>query len=229
MSYTPINWQTGQTITADKLNKMDNGWGFQSTQLFSETVTTVASGGMYAGILEYSNRVDSETITATFNGTEYTCPRIDAFGSFFYGGFSQSGPDFSVYPFAIQSSQSGSNQLYTETAGTYTLTVAVEGIAISDTFSSAVGKSIVVPTFEEDLGSGDFTCDMTWPELNTAVTEGRCFFAKVRNVIYNIFSYNGTSVISFKTISIEADVTEEIIYYYSDGSIETEENHYPSN
>lgn len=26
MSYTPINWQTGDTITAEKLNKMDNGW-----------------------------------------------------------------------------------------------------------------------------------------------------------------------------------------------------------
>ena len=42
MSYTPINWQTGDIITAEKMNKMDNGWSVESSsqQLFSETVTT---------------------------------------------------------------------------------------------------------------------------------------------------------------------------------------------
>lgn len=41
MIYTPINWQNGDTITAEKMNKMDNGWGIGEVELFSETVTLI--------------------------------------------------------------------------------------------------------------------------------------------------------------------------------------------
>ena len=94
MAYTPINWQTGDTITAEKMNKMDNGWGVQNTQLFSESVTTTAQGGMNGGVLSYSTLIDSASIVVSFNGTDYTCSRIEVFGQYFYGGFSESGPVF---------------------------------------------------------------------------------------------------------------------------------------
>jgi len=141
MAYTPINWQTGDTITADKLNKMDNGWGFESTQLFSETVTTVESSGMNRAELAYSGTIDFNTITVVFNGTEYACPRIDAFGEYFYGGFTEQGPVFTEYPFAIESN-GGANAVYTETAGTYTVAVAAPSVVTSSDFSTAVNSCI---------------------------------------------------------------------------------------
>ena len=76
MAYTPINWQTGDTITAAKLNRCDNGWGYESTEILSETVTTADtySGGYGVGELAYSQFINSPTIVVTFDGTDYTCP-----------------------------------------------------------------------------------------------------------------------------------------------------------
>lgn len=139
MAYTPINWQTGDTITADKLNRCDNGWGVESTQLFSETVTTEDDGdGNYAA-LAYDGNIDADTITVTLDGTEYVCSRIDAFGRYFYGGFNQ-GPDFTTYPFFIASG--GGNYVYTETAGEHTIAVLGSAIVTSSDFASAVSEAV---------------------------------------------------------------------------------------
>lgn len=89
MSYTPINWQTGDTITAEKLNKMDNGWSVESTQPFSETVTTERESqyAPYAtGVFAHSQLINSGTITVTFNSVSYICNRIDYAGYIYYGG-----------------------------------------------------------------------------------------------------------------------------------------------
>ena len=140
MAYTPINWQTGDTITAEKMNKMDNGWGVQNTQLFSETVTTVDTGqGFSAGALTYSTLISASTLVVTLNGTDYICPRIDSGGSYFYGGF-DGAPDFTDYPFIIYST-SGLNQLITQTAGTYTVSAKVDDLEVSDQFVTAVKKA----------------------------------------------------------------------------------------
>ena len=138
MAYTPINWQTGDTITADKLNCCDNGWGVSSSQLFSETVTTADQGGLNQGELAYSFNIDAATITVTFDGTDYTCSRVDAFGSHYYGGFTESGPDFTYYPFVLLS-RNGNNSIYTETAGSYMIAAEAAIIEKSDNFSKAVG------------------------------------------------------------------------------------------
>jgi len=137
MAYTPVNWQTGDTITAEKLNKMDNGWGYESTQLFSETVTTVDQGGTNGAELAYSGTIDADTITVTYDGTEYTCPRIDNGDSYFYGGFND-GPDFTTYPFFIFS-EVGQNQLITPTAGTHTVAVSAPSLQTSADFDAARG------------------------------------------------------------------------------------------
>lgn len=142
MAYTPINWQTGDTITAEKMNKMDNGWGVQNTQLFSETVTTENMGmDDYRAYLTYSTPITASTITVVFDGNSYTCPRIDTFGTVFYGGFDD-GPDFTTYPFFIMASPDGTNILITETEGTHTISASGVGIAVSDNFASAVNQCI---------------------------------------------------------------------------------------
>lgn len=143
MAYTPINWQTGDTITADKLNKMDNGWGYESTQLFSETVTTADDGnGNNVADLTYSQLINSPTIKVTFDGTEYTCPLIsNGRGDHFYGGFDLNGdPDFTTHPFFIYSGDV--NQLITQTAGEHTISVVAQVVQASADFSTAVNSCI---------------------------------------------------------------------------------------
>ena len=163
MAYTPINWQTGDTITADKLNRCDNGWAVESAQLFSETVTTVDQGGMYSAELAYSQLIDDDTITVAFDGTEYVCPRIDLYGECFYGGFGETGPDFTDYPFAIESNDDIST-VYTETAGTHTIAAVGNAIATSSDFSVAVGKCL--PILKVELGK------TTFQEVEDAVIDG---------------------------------------------------------
>lgn len=187
MSYTPINWQTGDTITADKLNKMDNGWGVESTQLFSETVTTEYDEDMAYGTFTYSSVIDADALTVTFNGTEYSCPRKPSSGGYFYGSFSAGKPDFSEYPFAIQSSDIMGNMLYTENAGTYTIAVVAQTAVISANFEMSVTKSkdfVVVPGVT------------TWEEVHTALLEGcNCYtldgatdYAQKKIILYALWA-----------------------------------------
>ena len=132
MAYTPINWQTGDVITAEKLNKMDNGWSVESTQLFSETVTTVDTGDGYAtGQLAYVFQQEPPAeVVVTFDGTDYVCERDMDFG---YGGYD----GFSTYPFYI-AYRTNRTDIYTEAAGTYTVTLATSETEVSANFRSAV-------------------------------------------------------------------------------------------
>lgn len=183
MSYTPTNWQTGEVITAEKLNKMDNGWGIQNTQLFSETVTTVSVEGFVSGALSYSLPINSDTITVTFNGTDYVCSRITMDHVNYYGGFSEQGPIFSEYPFAIASEDEENvdgNNIYTETAGTYTVAVSGKSAVVSDNFKKAVLK---VNDFEIIPGT------TTWAEAKAA-------FEDKKNVYYFLDTGQKVNVIT---------------------------------
>lgn len=144
MSYTPIGWQTGDTITAEKLNKMDNGWSVQNTQLFSETVTTESSEYGNEGNLAYTEQVSYSTISVVFNNTAYTCNRVlvDE-NSYGYGGVDGGWSyDFSVYPFALVFTEADGNIIATETAGTYTISVESNTLQISSDFNNAVNKCV---------------------------------------------------------------------------------------
>ena len=140
MSYTPINWQNGDTITAEKMNKMDNGWGVSSSELFSETVLTTAGGQGNSAELTYASTINADTIIVTFDSTDYECNKITFGESYFYGGFSTSppGPDFTDYPFFVMSGEG--NYLYTETAGTHTIAVNASAIECGANFVSAVNS-----------------------------------------------------------------------------------------
>lgn len=168
MAYTPINWQTGDTITADKLNRCDNGWEVDSTQLFSETVTTADQDGIIMGMLAYGSQIDAPTLTVTFDGTDYTCDATDVDGSYAYGGIGEEGPDFTDYPFAILSDVSvgGANFTYTETAGAHAVSAVTSSVMTSSDFGAAVnavvGTSAMpmrcvpdVTTAEEMRGAAD--------------------------------------------------------------------------
>lgn len=164
MAYTPINWATGDTITAEKLNRCDNGWGYENTQLFSETVTTADQDGIVVGTLAYGSQIDAPTLIVTFNGTSYTCAATEDWGNYLYGApFGEQGPDFSDFPFALESTTDG-NYFYTETAGTYTVSVVGASIVTSAEFGRAVKEN--VPVLRVILGT------TTFQEVSDAISEG---------------------------------------------------------
>jgi len=204
MAYTPINWQTGDTITAEKMNKMDNGWGVQETQLFSETVTTTDLGGVNGGALSYSTLIDSASIVVTFNGTDYTCPRIEFYGTYYYGGFTEQGPDFSICPFALESSPQG-NTLYTQSAGSYTVSATANSVEISENFSNAVNQCVDTSALPMLCVSGE----TTESEILTALSAKRLLYFYVMGDLFIIQNYS-SAVNSFGTIPTSNILVTEI-------------------
>lgn len=169
MAYTPINWQTGDTITADKLNRCDNGWGYENTLLFSETVTTVAGQYGNEAQLAYSQIISDDEIVVTFDGTDYVCQNRETStpNSNFFGGIDSSGNyDFSTYPFAIVSVLGPGNIVATETAGTHAIAAGTQSFDVSNSFVNAVAFHAIVGT-------------TTFQEIDDALAAGRLVVVSV--------------------------------------------------
>lgn len=189
MSYTPINWQTGDTITAGKMNKMDNGWGVQNTQFFSETVTTVAGDYGNEAYLTYSTPITADSITVVFNGNSYTCAAISMTTGTGYGGVDSSwNYDFSEYPFAIVS-RGGTNYFATQNAGTYTVSATGDVMEVSDSFKAAVSSSFSSPPPLECIAG-----ETTYDEMVAARQSGRLMYFYVNGICHFVSSFvNDTS------------------------------------
>lgn len=178
MAYTPINWQTGDTITAEKLNRCDNGWSVESsnTTLCEESVTTaVGQTGLSEAVLSYSNVINATRILVTLNGVTYTCPKMEANGQMFYGGFDieTSAPDFADFPFFIWSS-GGTNTLYTQSASTYAIKIVAssETIEVSDDFQTIINSLRVSEIFIATA------LETTWQEIFDAMTANKAVYVK---------------------------------------------------
>lgn len=181
MSYTPINWQTGDTITAEKMNKLNPGWGMAQTQLFSETVTTVDPGAGEAGFgmaeLVYASVINYPSIIVTFDGVDYSCSVNEVIDGvttqYIYGGWGEAGPDFSVFPFAIvsylENDQFLGNRIATQTVGSHTVVVKSTMIETSDSFRDAIFSVGAMPLLCQ---SGVTTRD----EMLTAFSMGRLLY-----------------------------------------------------
>lgn len=189
MAYTPINWQTGDTITAEKLNRCDNGWSVENTQLLSETVTTAAGEFGNYGMLAYASQMDAPSVVVTFDGTDYACNAVELTGATYYGGIGGSGPDFSEYPFAIESAVSagGPNGVYTQTAGEHTIAVAVSSVQTSADFGAAVAA---VSSPELFVATAYAT---TWQEVHDAVAAKRLAF---------VYEESGSDLYCYPVLSV---------------------------
>lgn len=218
MAYTPINWQTGDTITADKLNRCDNGWGVSSSQLFSETVTTASGQYGPEGTLAYSGTIDAALIVVVFDGVEYDCNEVR---SGIYGGFNN-GPDFTEYPFMLYSSN-GTNTLYTETAGSHTIVVGSVTIEVGDGFAAAV-----------ELASGTFAAVAgvtAWVDVFDAMSSGKLVYivrasgeAAQCNIATRVY-YDGEEANPFRVSTVTAlnsPTVEEFVAYAENGVINIE-------
>ena len=171
MAYTPINWQTGDTITAEKMNKMDNGWSVSSTQLFSETVTTVAGQLDNSAQLAYTGTDTPNSMTITFDSTDYACPQQSGGGQYWYGA--PNPDDWSTYPFVVLY-MSGAWILITETAGEHTVSASSSSLNVSDSFKTAVESCIDTSTMPMLCKSGI----ATFSEMQRASADGRILYFK---------------------------------------------------
>lgn len=230
MAYTPINWQTGDTITAEKMNKMDNGWGLQETQLFSETATTVAGEYGNETELTYINPITADSIIVTFDGIEYACSSVIVEGeenTYGYGGVDSSWSyDFSQYPFAIVSGI-GVNTFATQTTGTYTVAVTASDVVVGDNFSTAVKKTFVLPIFRQE--GQNFTCNMTFQEVKEAIVSGGCCYALQGSNVFLLTLCNNERIVFVKTQVLSTGATMVGLIYSNNGSISTATETYPSN
>lgn len=209
MAYTPINWTTGDTITADKLNKMDNGWAVETsnTQILSETITTDEDwGGGYAGLFAHQGLISSDTIVVTYDGSDYTLSATaDGPSTYSYGGFTSSGPDFSTYPFGINSDADDGTYLITPTASTHNVIIkeASESVETSDSFKTAVLSVGVLPLL---CVSGVTTSS----EIEQAISNGRLLYFKYYGWYYICTSYDRGTFTYIKddaATSVTANVT----------------------
>ena len=210
MSYIPIEWKTGDIVTSEKLNKMDNGWSVENTQLFSETVTTIAQGQENNATFSYNQIINSDVIEVTFNGMKYVCHRTVAGSWSYYGGCTPQGDEFTVYPFGIVSGiDSGTvqNALITETAGTYTVAVNAMTSTVSDNFALAVATAEPVHDFEIIPGT------TTWEEAYAAFTSKKnmYYFLSGTQKVYVLYVGGGNGGL-YRVIGVTIDSNSTVSY-----------------
>ncbi len=206
MSYTPTVWQTGDTITAEKLNKLEGGVAdatlidTEETVLFSGSVTTEEHNGIYGAQIDCDLSDSPEQIKVTFDGTEYTCEKIDNGGGLIvYGGFGESGPDFSEYPFGIVCVTGNSNSILTETAGAH----QVEITAVTRSINQDIGNLFPLIIKNETTN---------FEEMEDALARNRLMYFVQANKYYFITDINPISFIpEDNTIGISVDPDGTII------------------
>ena len=158
MSFEPKTWACGDTITAEELNRMEQGIveasdkGYECSEgmevLADESVTMGSSPYNYfIGTLSYNKFIDEDEITVEFGGVEYTLQKNESYSSStksVYGAV-VSGSDLSTdYPFGIESDNYGggnvTNEIKTSQAGTHSIKIEVPSIFadVTPCFKTAV-------------------------------------------------------------------------------------------
>ncbi|MBQ3292118.1 MAG: hypothetical protein IJH43_07065 [Mogibacterium sp.] len=166
MAYTPIGWQTGDTITAEKMNKMDNGWGVFSTQLFNGSVTVDSGGDAETTINPAAFSATTDAII-TVNGTTYNCVGFDDNGYWTFGS-PYDAP--SEYPFSFY--RSGDTVYFmAKVTGSYTLDFIAVGYEVGTSFETVV-KMIASSLLPLKIVIGS----TTWQEVYDAMSAGRIAF-----------------------------------------------------
>ena len=151
MAFEPKTWNCGDTISAEELNRMEQGIedasdkGYECTEgyrpVFEDTVTTSTYYGNILCFLGYQEPIEGDTLRVIFDGTEYILPKsaTDQYGQTYYGEYVNGKVSFENYPLVI-STQGTANVLYTPNEGTYELSLIMWGEAIttSECFEKAV-------------------------------------------------------------------------------------------
>lgn len=199
-----------------------------TTQLFSETVTTADDGyGIVSGTLAYTGDITSDTITVTFNGEEYVCNRIDGPAvSHIYGGWDveTNSPKFDEIPFAITTGTPFGNLIYTQTAGTYTISVSTKTVTTTDTFKQAVNDIAGWKTESEAVLFDENVTTAAWSGGNIAtLSYAEPITADTLKVTFDGVEYicpkiSGSGFVAYGGVGeTEPDYTEFPFVIMSDG------------
>lgn len=212
MPYEKHTWQTGETITAEKLNNIEDGvensdkgydYSLTKTNLFSETINSTYNNGYYVATFSYSQIFDNDELIVVFDDVEYFCNKNVVYGQSIYGGFNESGPTFTDFPFVINSSQSSGNTILTSTGGTHTVIVQVPNETINTTngFEKAVNSIINNNAFIIDNPSGN-RLETTWKTIRNALSNGTVCYVHYGD----INSDEGFEIVASVTQKVEGSV-----------------------
>lgn len=169
-------------IESVKINGEEAGGGGSWQTVFEGSVETVDDDGEIFGIIE-NLTLTGDSIKATLNGTEYILPKTEHG----YGAENESGLDFSTYPLFIAPVEGvDSCNLWTPTAGTYTLKIEEEQSGGSSDFSTAtmtitgtnrgfisVANVLVVPDY--NLEGANYQSSLTDDTLTVILYKGKAY------------------------------------------------------
>ena len=211
MSYSEYTWQTGETITAEKLNNIEEGVqealeydaGYEcaetSVEVFNGSLTPTTIGNFYGASFTPSQPITSEEITITLNGTDYILPKVIIPQGIIYGeADAQSGPIFTHYPCAILIG-SDYDLFATPSSGTYQITIKLLDTIINNITAGfkKVVKTVVdearpnkhiVNAVETGTGTYEFTFDTTPAQVREWVKAGE----EVEVILEKQYSYVGS-------------------------------------
>lgn len=196
MAYVSKEWVTGETITADGLNNIeegiqealecsgsDAGYSCTETQVtaFEGSLTTTSMGSFNGVTFTSTEPIEGDSITVTFNDTEYELPKVGAG----YGEFdANNSPVFTNYSCAIAVINNEQYFFFTPSASTNSVKIEVsnEVITTSDCFRKAV-QTISCFFVRIKFNSETFeSMDKTFNEIADAVESKIPCFAIVEQV-----------------------------------------------
>lgn len=200
MAYTKQTWETGEVITAEKLNHIEDGivegnnqgyeYSIESQEIINESVTVSSTPNSYYAVLfSYNELIDADSIIVTFDGQQYELSKTVSGNSNYYGG-SYIG-DFSQNPFMIESSLYNNNvynNLYTPNAGTYSVKVTANTASVNSVtpcFDLAVRRVFAgierIEVFPVNIDrSGDtFYTNGIYNDVKQAYFDGKILVANV--------------------------------------------------
>lgn len=202
MSYDKYTWTTGETITAEKMNHLENGvaegdCGFEC----SEESTLVFDGTIEATTQSFVSFLPltiptAETMFVTFNDIEYEMPKNGVEGGYVYGEIgSGSGvmPIFDTYPCAV-AFVNGNTVVIVKELGTYQVKMEERSTSIttSECFDKVINKSSGIMKVKIEFVDGNFvSVDKTRNEVFQFLSEGNIVLAQVKETQSNI-SYTYT-------------------------------------
>ena len=175
MAYEKQTWHTGDVITEEKLNHMEEGistgggiYIYGEVPLFDGEVTTESEGVGASGEITLQGELPKHDISVTFNGQDYTLP----YGNSAHGGYwgeldSDSMPSFTNYPVFVYE-----RGIYTSEAGTYSLKIneTVGKFTVNDDFKE--NMVVTVNGSLEEVGE-NITLNKTYDEIFSAIKSGK--------------------------------------------------------
>lgn len=178
--YSKQTWNTGDVITEEKLNHMEDGiatgggiYSVNEMYLFDGEVTTIEDGGVFpSAIITLKGDLPKSDISVTFNGENYTLPYgYSEEPGDYWGEAGETGPSFTNFPVFIVKNFDFL-EVMTAEAGTYSLKIneKVQKLEVNDSFVSAL--CLIVKVDKNPLTNA-YALNKKYSEIYSAVLKGQ--------------------------------------------------------